>query len=105
MSAQNEKIDLAFIGGSGFYSLSGLRNVQYLQINTPFGKPSAEIAVGEISSTRVAFIPRHGVNHELLPSEVPYAANIYALKSLNSERIISISAVGSLDQKYNHLIW
>ena len=103
MSVQNEKIDLAFIGGSGFYSLSELRNAQYLKINTPFGKPSAEIAVGEISSIRVAFIPRHGVNHELLPGEVPYAANIYALKSLNSERIISISAVGSLDQKIQPL--
>lgn len=91
---------LAVIGGSGLYEMPGLKDTQELDVDTPFGKPSAPIVVGDLEGQRVAFLARHGIGHHLMPSEVPYRANIYALKSLGVERIVSISACGSLREDY-----
>lgn len=91
---------LAVIGGSGLYEMPGLKDTQELDVDTPFGKPSAPIVVGDLEGQRVAFLARHGIGHYLMPSEVPYRANIYALKSLGVERIVSISACGSLREDY-----
>lgn len=90
---------MAIIGGSGLYSMPGLRDTQELQIDTPFGKPSAPIITGTLEGVRVAFLARHGIGHHITPSEVPYRANIYALKSLGVQRIVSISACGSLKEE------
>lgn len=87
---------IAIIGGSGLYKMDGLSDVEEVAIQTPFGAPSGTIAIGTLAGERVAFLPRHGQGHRLSPSEVPSRANIYALKSLGVERIISISACGSL---------
>jgi len=96
----SEKVTLAVIGGSGLYNMPGLQNTQELDLITPFGKPSAPITVGDLEGLRVAFLARHGIGHHITPSEVNYRANIYALKSLGVERIVSISACGSLREDY-----
>jgi len=96
----SEKLALAIIGGSGLYSMSGLTNTQEHDLSTPFGQPSAPIVVGTLEGKRVAFLARHGLGHHIMPSEVPYRANIYALKALGAERIVSINACGSLRQDY-----
>jgi 5'-methylthioadenosine phosphorylase len=96
----SEKFALAIIGGSGLYSMSGLTDTREFDIQTPFGRPSAPIVVGTLEHQRVAFLARHGVGHTLMPGEVPYRANIYALKELGVERIVSINACGSLRQDY-----
>lgn len=90
---------LAIIGGSGLYSMPGLRDTKELQVDTPFGKPSAPIITGTLEGVQVAFLARHGLGHHITPGEVPYRANIYALKSLGVERIVSISACGSLKEE------
>lgn len=90
---------LGVIGGSGLYQIEGLSNVQEIKISTPFGEPSDAITVGDLEGTRVAFLPRHGKGHRISPSEIPARANIYALKSLGVEWIISVSAVGSLKEE------
>jgi 5'-methylthioadenosine phosphorylase len=95
-----EKVNLAMIGGSGLYEMPGLIDTREHDIITPFGKTSAPIAVGTLEGERVAFLARHGIGHHLTPSEVPYRANIYALKSLGVERIVSISACGSLQEEF-----
>ena len=95
-----EYISLAIIGGSGLYEMPGLSDTREHNINTPFGKTSAPIVVGTLEGERVAFLARHGIGHHLTPSEVPYRANIYALKSLGAERIVSISACGSLKEEF-----
>lgn len=91
---------LGIIGGSGLYRMDGLENPEVVEVNTPFGKPSAPLTVGVLEGTRVAFLARHGVGHHITPTEVPYRANIYALKSLGVERVVSISACGSLREDY-----
>jgi 5'-methylthioadenosine phosphorylase len=91
---------LAIIGGSGLYRMSGLAQSQEIDTDTPFGKPSAPIVVGDLQGQGVAFLARHGIGHRLSPTEVPYRANIYALKALGVERIVSISACGSLRDDY-----
>lgn len=91
---------LAVIGGSGFYQMEGLQDVEEVRPSTPFGDPSDAIVLGTLHGVRMAFLPRHGVGHRLLPKEVPARANVYALKSLGVERIISISAVGSLKEEF-----
>ena len=96
----SEKLVLGIIGGSGLYNMSGLTDTQENDLDTPFGKPSAPIVVGTLEGQRVAFLARHGYGHTLTPSEVPYRANIYALKALGVERIVSINACGSLRQDY-----
>lgn len=95
-----ENISIAIIGGSGLYHMSGLENPTEYNIDTPFGKTSAPIIAGALEGIRVAFLARHGIGHHITPTEVPYRANIFALKSLGVERIISISACGSLREDY-----
>lgn len=90
------RIRAAVIGGSGFYQMEGLTDAEALTIDTPFGPTSDAITVGTLDGARVAFLPRHGVGHRLLPSEIPARANFWALKSLGVETVISVSAVGSL---------
>lgn len=96
----NEKVSNAIIGGSGLYHMPGLEDAKEYNIDTPFGRPSAPIIVGTLEGTRIAFLARHGSGHHLTPTEVPYRANIFALKSLGVERIVSISACGSLREEY-----
>jgi 5'-methylthioadenosine phosphorylase len=95
-----EKISLAIIGGSGLYSMAGLTDTTEYNLETPFGKSSAPIIVGTLEGKRVAFLARHGIGHSIMPTEVLYRANIYALKSLGAERIVSINACGSLRDDY-----
>jgi 5'-methylthioadenosine phosphorylase len=87
---------IAVIGGSGLYEVDGVKLLDTLEVSTPFGAPSDRIAVADIGGERVAFLPRHGRGHRLLPSEVPSRANIWALKSIGVEQVVSVSAVGSL---------
>jgi 5'-methylthioadenosine phosphorylase len=94
------KATLAVIGGSGLYQMQGLEATEEIHVDTPFGKPSAPITIGTLEGTRVAFLARHGIGHHITPTEVPYRANIYALKSLGVERIVSVSACGSLREDY-----
>ncbi len=91
---------IAVIGGSGLYDIEGMTDVEEVDIKTPFGKPSDTIVVGKLEGVGVAFLPRHGRGHRLLPTEVPYRANIYALKSLGVVRIIAINSVGSLKEAF-----
>lgn len=91
---------LAVIGGSGLYRMDGLHVSQQLQLDTPFGQPSAPIVLGELHGRPAAFLARHGDGHHLSPSEVNYRANIYALKTLGVERVIAVSACGSLRRDY-----
>jgi 5'-methylthioadenosine phosphorylase len=95
-----EKIQLGIIGGSGIYQFSALKEVHTHEIQTPFGKPSSPIVTGTLAGKKVAFLARHGIGHFISPSEVNYRANIYALKSIGVQRIVSISACGSLREDY-----
>jgi 5'-methylthioadenosine phosphorylase len=90
---------LGVIGGSGLYELPGLSDVEPVTVRTPFGDPSDGIVLGRLGATRLAFLPRHGRGHRLLPSELPYRANVWALKSLGATRILAVSAVGSLREE------
>jgi 5'-methylthioadenosine phosphorylase len=96
----SKKLTLAIIGGSGLYSMNGLTGTTEYDLETPFGKPSAPIVIGTIEGKRVAFLARHGIGHHIMPTDVPYRANIYALKALGVERIVSINACGSLREDY-----
>ena len=96
------EVKLAVIGGSGVYDIEALTDIEERSITTPFGDPSDSIVIGTLSGVRIAFLPRHGRGHRLTPSEVPYRANIWALKSLGVERIISLSACGSMKEEYDH---
>jgi 5'-methylthioadenosine phosphorylase len=87
---------IGVIGGSGLYDIKGLTDIEEVKIDTPFGKPSDTITIGKLEGVGIAFLPRHGRGHRIMPTEVPTRANIYALKSLGVERIISVNAVGSL---------
>ncbi len=87
---------IGIIGGSGLYKMEALKDVEEVQISTPFGSPSDAVIMGTLAGNSVAFLARHGRNHTLLPSEVPYRANIHAMKQLGVEYLISASAVGSL---------
>ncbi len=95
-----KNVSTAIIGGSGLYNMPDLKKIKEYNVSTPFGKTSSPIIVGDLEGKRVAFLARHGIGHRLTPTEVPYRANIYALKSLGVERIISISACGSLREDY-----
>ena len=96
----NNKAVIAVIGGSGLYEMEGLSNVEFVEVDTPFGKPSDDIALGTLDEIPVAFLPRHGRGHRFNPTQIPVRANIYALKSLGVQRVISVSAVGSLKEEY-----
>jgi len=91
-----DPVRIAVIGGSGLYQMEGLTEIEERRISTPFGDPSDTLIIGTLSGARVAFVPRHARGHRLTPTEVPYRANIYALKSLGVEHVISVSACGSL---------
>ena len=90
---------IGVIGGSGLYKMEALKEVEEVQIDTPFGPPSDALIVGKLAETPVAFLARHGRNHHLSPSELPFRANIYAMKSIGVEYLISASAVGSLKEE------
>ena len=92
----NEKPFLAVIGGSGLYQFAALEDIETIEVDTPFGKPSSPIISGKLAGKKVVFLARHGIGHIYSPSEVNYRANIYALKSLGVDKIVSISACGSL---------
>ncbi|MFH1904060.1 MAG: S-methyl-5'-thioadenosine phosphorylase [bacterium] len=94
---------IGIIGGSGLYDMKELKNVEELEINTPFGKPSDKYITGTLSEKEVVFLPRHGRGHKLLPSEINYCANIYGMKKLGVEWIISVGAVGSLKDNIHPL--
>ncbi len=94
---------VAIIGGSGLYQMDGLTGVKEVSPDTPFGRPSDAIILGELSGVPVAFLPRHGRGHRISPTELPVRANIYALKALGVERVISVSAVGSLKEEVHPL--
>ena len=90
---------VGIIGGSGLYNLKELEKVDKVQLDTPFGKPSSDFLTGEVHNIPVIFIPRHGLGHVLLPTEIPFRANIWGLKKLGVTHLISVGAVGSLKEE------
>ena len=94
------KAEIGIIGGSGLYAMPGLTGVREERVETPFGDPSEVFALGEMEGRPVAFLARHGKGHRILPSEINFRANIYAMKALGVERILSVSAVGSLKEEH-----
>lgn len=94
------KIALGVIGGSGHYEMPGLESIESREIDTPFGLPSSPVVLGKLEGVRIAFIARHGIGHWLSPSEVNYRANVYAMKKLGVDRLLSVSACGSLREDY-----
>lgn len=111
---KTERMTIGVIGGSGLYEMEGLTNIRKTRISTPFGKPSDEYLIGTLFGRRVVFLPRHGRGHRIMPTDINYRANLYGMKKLGVERIISVSAVGSMregirpgdivipDQFYDH---
>jgi 5'-methylthioadenosine phosphorylase len=95
-----QQVNIGIIGGSGLYQMPELQNVREQKVETPFGDPSDAFIIGELEGVTVAFLPRHARGHKFLPTEVPYRANIYAMKLLGVEYILSVSAVGSLQEQY-----
>ena len=95
-----QEAEIGIIGGSGLYAMPGLTAVREERVDTPFGDPSDAFVLGELEGRKVAFLARHGRGHRLLPSELNFRANIYAMKKLGVERIVSISAVGSLKEEH-----
>jgi len=93
------KAQIGIIGGSGLYQMEGLKEIKEVAISTPFGKPSGKFVLGKLGGVPVAFLPRHGVGHTLLPSEINYRANLYGLKTLGVTAIVSVSAVGSMKKE------
>jgi 5'-methylthioadenosine phosphorylase len=93
-----QKTLIGVMGGSGLYNMEALKNATEQHVDTPFGKPSDAIVTGQIEGVNVAFLARHGRGHRLIPSEVPYRANMYAMKKLGVRYLISLSAVGSLSE-------
>jgi len=98
MSDQSNQTTIGVIGGSGLYEIEGLTDIQDVTLDTPFGSPSDSFVTGMLGGVKMVFLPRHGKGHRLLPSEVPYRANIFAMKQLGVQRIISVSAVGSMKE-------
>ena len=90
---------IGVIGGSGLYEIEGLTHIEEVKVETPFGDPSDAFITGELEGVKMVFLPRHGRGHRYLPSEVPYRANIYGMKKLGVQRIISVSAVGSMKEE------
>ena len=97
--SKTEKISIGVIGGSGLYEMEGLTRVTSVKVATPFGKTSDDFIIGTLHGKRVAFLPRHGRGHRLLPTDINYRANIFGMKKLGVQQIISVSAVGSMKEK------
>lgn len=95
-----EQVRIGIIGGSGLYQMPELTDVEEITVDTPFGSPSDAFIVGTLENQRVAFLPRHGRGHRFTPTELPFRANVYAMKSLGVESLLSASAVGSLQEQY-----
>lgn len=95
-----ETAQIGIIGGSGLYEMEGFEGAREVAVSTPFGAPSDALVIGTLEGRSVAFLPRHGRGHRILPGELNYRANLFALKSVGVERILSVSAVGSLKEKY-----
>ena len=98
-SGKADRVTIGVIGGSGLYEMEGLSHVKKVRMATPFGKPSDDYLVGTLFGKRVAFLPRHGKGHRIMPTDINYRANIYGMKKLGVERIISVSAVGSMQEE------
>ena len=98
IASKKAQATIGIIGGSGLYSMKGLTDTKEIRVKTPFGEPSEAIVTGTLEGKRVAFLARHGRGHRILPSEINFRANIYALKLIGVDRIISVSAVGSLKE-------
>jgi 5'-methylthioadenosine phosphorylase len=96
----SDTAEVGIIGGSGLYEMEGVSGAREIALETPFGPPSDRLVLGTLEGRSVAFLPRHGRGHRILPGEINFRANIYALKALGVERILSVSAVGSLKEKY-----
>lgn len=95
-----QEAEIGIIGGSGLYAMPGLTDVREVRVETPFGDPSGAFVLGDLEGRRVAFLARHGRGHRILPSELNFRANIYGMKKLGVERILSMSAVGSLKEEH-----
>ena len=91
-----QQAEIGIMGGSGLYSMPGLTDIREVTVQTPFGEPSDAYVLGTLEGRKVAFLARHGRGHRILPSEINFRANIYGMKDLGVERILSLSAVGSL---------
>ena len=100
---EKAQAEIGVIGGSGIYQIEGLQNIREVEIDTPFGKPSDSYIIGELEGKKIAFLPRHGRGHRILPSEINYRANIIGFKMLGVTQIISISAVGSMKKEIEPL--
>ena len=98
-----EQADVGIIGGTGLYQMDGFTDVREVPVETPFGPPSDSLVVGSLEGRRVAFLPRHGRGHRILPHELNFRANVFAMKKLGVEWILSVSAVGSLKERYEPL--
>jgi 5'-methylthioadenosine phosphorylase len=96
----SERAEIGIIGGTGLYEMEGFTDVRELAVETPFGRPSDSLMLGRLEGHRVAFLPRHGRGHRIFPHELPFQANIYAMKALGVQWILSVSAVGSLKEQY-----
>lgn len=94
---------IGIIGGSGLYNIEGIKDVETVKVETPFGEPSDQFTIGNLEGKSVVFLPRHGKCHNILPSELNFRANIYGMKRLGVERIIAVSAVGSMKEKIKPL--
>ena len=94
---------IGIIGGSGLYKIEALKGVKKVSLTTPFGKPSDKFVTGKLEGKEVVFLPRHGVGHRISPSEINYRANIYGMKKLGVERILSVTACGSLKEEIKPL--
>jgi len=95
-----QQAEIGIIGGSGLYAMPGLSDLREVTVQTPFGEPSDAFVLGMLEGRKVAFLARHGRGHRILPSELNFRANIYAMKDLGVERIVSVSAVGSLKEEH-----
>jgi len=100
---EEQNVEIAVIGGSGVYKVDGLKNVTELHFETPFGFPSSKIFIGVLGNTKIAFLARHDTTHRLLPSEIPFKANIYALKMIGVKYILSFGSCGSLKEEVRPL--
>jgi 5'-methylthioadenosine phosphorylase len=98
-----ERAEIGIIGGTGLYQMEGFTDVREVPVDTPFGSPSDSLVLGSLEGRRVAFLPRHGRGHRILPHELNFRANVFALKTLGVEWILSVSAVGSLKERYEPL--